>query len=156
MNNNTQRAFLVFVAICSGAWLDLHCFFFFEKTKEALNLKVSRPKARGSSNQVRLKRAGLGLGFYLRSILKSLFIIFHLSFTDFVFTFLFSNTINTLVESQSIDQLRVIFMAILKLYLIALSERLSNQSGTHEFSNHARSMSLATMLDLSAWIWHDI
>ena len=24
----------------SGAWLYLHCFFFFEKTKEALNPKV--------------------------------------------------------------------------------------------------------------------
>jgi hypothetical protein len=81
---------------------------------------------------------GLGLGFCLWSILKSLFIIFDLSFTDFVFTFLFSNTINTLAESQSIDQLRITFVAILKLYLIALGERPPSQSGASRSGNHAR------------------
>jgi len=34
-----------------------------------------------------------------------------------------------LTESQSIDQLRITFVAILKLYLIALGERPPSQSG---------------------------
>jgi hypothetical protein len=34
------------------------------------------------------------------------------------------------LESQSIDQLRITFVAVLKLYLIALGERPPSQSGT--------------------------
>jgi len=127
-------------------------FFFFFKTKKVFNPKVLKPKTRGSDNQARPKRLGLGFGFCLWSILKSLFIIFHLSFMDFIFTFLFSNTINTLMESQSIDQLRITFVAVLKLYLIALSERLPSQSGMpRSLGYYARLMrlGLATMPDPS-------
>jgi len=126
--------------------------YFFFKTKKVFNPKVLKPKTRGSDNQARPKRLGLGFGFCLWSILKSLFIIFHLSFMDFIFTFLFSNTINTLMESQSIDQLRITFVAVLKLYLIALSERLPSQSGmpgSLGYCARLMRLGLATMPDPS-------
>jgi len=71
---------------------------------------------------------------------------------DFIFTFLFSNIINTLMESQSIDQLRITFVAVLKLYLIALSERLPSQSGmpgSLGYCARLMRLGLATMPDPS-------
>jgi len=56
-----------------------------------------------------------------------------------------------LTESQSIDQLHITFVAILKLYLIALGERPLSQSGAPKSGNHARPKRLGLAWSLNCF-----